>query len=167
MQYCSPPEASPWFNNFCVRQFTQLSIFSAFQPYVRSFAFAFCFLHPRGRMVCIEKVQLERKRGEGDASSLNLNLTDPCRAVPFQYHCLGIPCRPAGWETVSVYCLREYNAESPKQCSKRFNSQGRRNTFPIWLYNLSMMVCQKRQRRKEERMRPKKIQLHELPYAEV
>ena len=30
--------------------------------------------------------------------------------------------------------MREYNAESPK----RFNSQGRRNTFPIWLYNLSM-----------------------------
>ena len=34
--------------------------------------------------------------------------------------------------------MHEYNAESPKQDSKRFNFQGRRNTFPIWLYNLSM-----------------------------
>ena len=34
--------------------------------------------------------------------------------------------------------MREYNAESPKQDSKRFNSQGRRNSLPIWVYNLSM-----------------------------
>ena len=35
--------------------------------------------------------------------------------------------------------MREYNAESPKQDSERFNSQGRRNTLPIWVYNLSMV----------------------------
>ena len=34
--------------------------------------------------------------------------------------------------------MRECNAESPKHDSKRFNSQGRRNTLPIWVYNLSM-----------------------------
>ena len=34
--------------------------------------------------------------------------------------------------------MREYNAERLKQDSKRFNSQGRRNTLPIWVYNLSM-----------------------------
>ena len=30
------------------------------------------------------------------------------------------------------------HAESPKQGSKRFNSQGRRNSLPIWVHNLSM-----------------------------
>ena len=34
----------------------------------------------------IEYVQLERKRVGGDASSVKLNLTDPCRTVLFQYH---------------------------------------------------------------------------------
>ena len=34
--------------------------------------------------------------------------------------------------------MREYNPERLKQDSKRFNSQGRRNTLPIWVYNLSM-----------------------------
>ena len=32
----------------------------------------------------------------------------------------------------------EYSAESTKQGGKRFNSQGRQNTVPIWVYNLSM-----------------------------
>ena len=54
----------------------------------------------------------------------------PYSTVPV-YHCLGMPCRQAG-STVSVF------AESQKQDSKRFNSQGRRNTFSIWLYNFSM-----------------------------
>ena len=39
--------------------------------------------------------------------------------------------------------MREYNAQSSKQDSKRFNSQGRRNTLSIWVYNLSMVytIC--------------------------
>ena len=40
--------------------------------------------------------------------------------------------------TVVFQYMHECNAESPKQGSKRFNSQGRRNTLPIWVYNLSM-----------------------------
>ena len=58
-----------------------------------------------------------------------------------QYHA-SIPllrdARPRAGSTVSVQYLREYIAESPKQDSKRFNSQRRRNTLPIWVYNLSM-----------------------------
>ena len=81
------------------------------------------------------------KRGKwekGDASSLKLNLTDPCRIVPCQYHCLMfMDARPVGWGQLLQY-MREYNAKSPKQGRKRFKSQGRRNTFPIWPYNLSM-----------------------------
>ena len=34
--------------------------------------------------------------------------------------------------------MREYNVESPNQDCKRFNSQVRRNTLPIWVYYLSM-----------------------------
>ena len=33
-----------------------------------------------------------------------------------------------------IQYMREYNAESPKQDSERFNSPVRRNTLPIWLY---------------------------------
>ena len=36
--------------------------------------------------------------------------------------------------------MHEYSAESIKQDSKRFNSHGRRNTLPIWVYYLSMTV---------------------------
>ena len=35
--------------------------------------------------------------------------------------------------------MHEGNAESPKQGNKRFNSQGRLNTLPIWVHNLSML----------------------------
>ena len=41
--------------------------------------------------------------------------------------------------------VREYDAESPKQDSKRFNSQVRGNTLPIWVYNLPI-VWEKRER---------------------
>ena len=36
-------------------------------------------------------------------------------------------------------CVGKYNAESPKQESKRFNCQVRRNSLPIWVYYLSMV----------------------------
>ena len=81
---------------------------------------------------------LERKRGEGDASSLKLNLTDHCRTMPVPLF-IGMPGRQAG-SSVSVYArVHWYNAESPKHSRKGFNSQGRRNTFPIWLYSLSLL----------------------------
>ena len=38
------------------------------------------------RATSIEKVQQERKGVGGAASSIKLNLTDPCRIVPCQYH---------------------------------------------------------------------------------
>ena len=54
----------------------------------------------------------EEKGGKGDASSLKLNLTDPCHTVLCQYHCLGMLGRQAG-STVLVYarvqCLRAQN----------------------------------------------------------
>ena len=34
--------------------------------------------------------------------------------------------------------LAKHNAESPKQCSKKFNCLIRRNTLPIWIYDKSM-----------------------------
>ena len=59
---------------------------------------SFSFLSTQQR-VCIH---LERKRGEGDASSLKLNLTDPCRTVPCQYNGRGMPGRRAG-SPIAVY----------------------------------------------------------------
>ena len=50
-------------------------------------------------------------------SPIKLNLTDPCRTVPWHYHGWGMPGRRAGSPTVL-----QYNAESPKQGKKRFNS---------------------------------------------
>ena len=35
--------------------------------------------------------------------------------------------------------MRKYNVESPKQGSKRLNSKVRRNTLPIWVYNLLLL----------------------------
>ena len=37
-------------------------------------------------------------------------------------------------QLISVYA----RVQCQKQGSKRFDSQGRRNTLPIWVYNLSM-----------------------------
>ena len=37
------------------------------------------------------------------------------------------------------YIPQIYNEESPKQGSKRGNSQVRQNTLPIWVYHLSMI----------------------------
>ena len=33
--------------------------------------------------------------------------------------------------------MRRVQCQEPKTSSKRFNSQGRRNTLPIWVYNLA------------------------------
>ena len=41
---------------------------------------------------------------------------------------------------VAVQYMREYNAESPKQDSKRFNSLGIQNTLRILVYYLSMSM---------------------------
>ena len=58
-------------------------------------------------------IQPEGKRGGGSSSSFELNLTDPCRTW-------GMLGRRAG-STVSVLYMHKYNAESPKQGSRRFN----------------------------------------------
>ena len=71
-------------------------------------------------------------KGGGRASSVKMNLTFHCRTVLWLRD-----ARPAGQVTCCSTYMREYNAESPKQGSKRFNSQERRNTLPFWLYNLS------------------------------
>ena len=47
-------------------------------------------------------------------------------------------CQAGGLSHLLQY-MREYNAERPKQDSKRFNSHGRRNTLPMWVYCLSMV----------------------------
>ena len=55
-------------------------------------------------------IQLDGKRERANESSI-LDLTDPCRTVPIQYHCWGMPGRPAG---SPVAYMREYNAQEPK-----------------------------------------------------
>ena len=69
-----------------------------------------------------------------------LNLTDPC----LQY-CASTTIEgcQAGRLGHLFQHMREYIAESPKLDSKRFNSQGRLNSLPIWVYNLSMMLVNK------------------------
>ena len=78
-------------------------------------------------------------KGEGaDVSSVRLNLTFHC-CTAYRASTTVEGCQPACWVTCLQY-RHEYNAESPKQGSKRFNSQVRRNTLPIWVYNLSMRI---------------------------
>ena len=48
------------------------------------------------KSVSTEKLQKERKRVGGNASSIKLNLTVPCRTVLCQYHGWGMPGRWAG-----------------------------------------------------------------------
>ena len=49
--------------------------------------------------------------------------------------------RLAGRVTCCSICAStvQYNTESPKRGSKRFNSQVRQNTWPIWVHNLSIV----------------------------
>ena len=67
----------------------------------------------------IEKIEQERKGVAGYASSVKLNLSDPCiqyRAVTMVEGC------QAGRLGHLLHYMREYNAESPKQGRKGFNS---------------------------------------------
>ena len=78
-------------------------------------------------------------KGRGpNKSSIKLNLSDPCH-IKYRASTVVEGCQ-AGWlGHLSQYeYMHEYNAESPKQDSKKFNSYGRRNNLPIWVYNLSM-----------------------------
>ena len=50
----------------------------------------------------IEKVQQEMKGVGGDATSVKLNLTDPCCILPCQYHGCGMQGRRAG-SPIAVY----------------------------------------------------------------
>ena len=68
-----------------------------------------------------------------DASSLKLNLTFNGSASTTVEG-----CQADGLGHLLQNKL-EYNTENPKRNSKRFNSQGRRCTLPIWVYNLSML----------------------------
>ena len=65
----------------------------------------------------MEKVQQERKEVGGYASSVNL--TDPCRMA---YSTVLVEGCQAGGLGHLLHYLREYNAESPKQGRKGFNS---------------------------------------------
>ena len=58
----------------------------------------------------------------GDASSVKLNLNFHCRTPLLR------DFRPAGWVTCMQY-MRKYNAEGPKQESKRFNSHVKTKHF--------------------------------------
>ena len=70
---------------------------------------------------------------------------DVCRIMMFVayevwWHITFVVCRSAaGWCGHLLQYMHKYNAESPKQDSKRFNSQVRQNTLPIWVYNLHMV----------------------------
>ena len=81
-------------------------------------------------------------KGKGaDSSSLKLSLTDPCPAVQE-----GCYYRPAGLVNCCSMYMRAYNAESPKQDSKRFNSNAKTkyiaNLGIIYLWALSTQKCQ-------------------------
>ena len=71
-----------------------------------------------------------------DASSLSIEPNSP-----LPYSTLPVPmlkdARPAGWVNCVSICASTM-PRAQKQGSKRFNSQGRRNTLPIWVNNLSM-----------------------------
>ena len=69
------------------------------------------------------------KGGGADASSIKLNLADPCYTLLIQYRA----STTAGGLGHLLQYMRECNAKSPKQDSKSFNSHGRRNTLPIWV----------------------------------
>ena len=58
------------------------------------------------------------KGEEDDVSSLKLNLTDP---VQYSASTMVEGCQAGGLGHILQY-MREYNAESPKQGRKRFNS---------------------------------------------
>ena len=87
-------------------------------------------------VLVIEYVQQESKRKGGAASSIKLNLY---LTPAVQYHASTTVegCQAGGLGHLLHY-LREYNAQSPKQDSKRFYSHGRRNNLPIWVNYLSM-----------------------------
>ena len=78
---------------------------------------------------------MDKEWAEG---KLKLNLTDPCRTVPCQYHVEG--CQASGLGHLLQF-MREYiqyNAESPKQGKKRFNSIAK--IFPIFLLFIYSML---------------------------
>ena len=77
------------------------------------------------------------KQEGADASSVKLNLTFHYSTETGGTEVEG--CQTGGLGHLLQYMRKyEYNAESPKQDSKRFNSQIRRNTLPVWVYYLSM-----------------------------
>ena len=91
---------------------------------------SFCFTQ---RITAVQRVCTSRgERGRGRyLFHVKLNLADPCRTIPCQYHL---------WELLAgrlgqlFQYMRKCNAESPKQDSKRFNSQGRRRALSIWAW---------------------------------
>ena len=66
-----------------------------------------------------EYVHLEGKWEGATLLPCQMNLTDPCRTIRASTTFEG--CQPGGLGHLFQY-MREYNAESPKQDSKRFNS---------------------------------------------
>ena len=67
-------------------------------------------------------------------------------SFPLPYSTVPVPllrdARPTGW--VNCFSICANTMPSPNQDSIiRFNSQERRNTLPIWVYNLSMDRTQK------------------------
>ena len=68
-----------------------------------------------------KKIQQDRKWQVADASSLKLNLTDPCRTVPCQYHSWGMPGRRAR-SPIAVYA--RVQCRDPKQ--------GRKGSILLW-----------------------------------
>ena len=78
------------------------------------------------------------------ASLLKLNLTDPCRIVPCQYHCLGMPGRQAG-SPIAV-CAR-VQCREPKTGQKKVQFCCEDDWLWPSCYYLSMTVQQAEQGR--------------------
>ena len=75
--------------------------------------------------------ELERKKIGGHASSLKLNLTDPWRTVPCQYHGWGMPGR---WAVSSIAVYARVQCREPKTGQEKGSILlQRRFAFPSFL----------------------------------
>ena len=84
-------------------------------------------------------IEQDRNRQVADSSSVKLNLTDPCRTVPYQC-CVAVlkDARPAGWVSCFSICASTM-PRAQNMTEKGSILKQRRNTLTIWVYDLSML----------------------------
>ena len=75
-----------------------------------------------------------KEKGWGDSSSLKLNLSDPCRTVPCQYHGWGMPGQRAG-SPIAVYAVQ---CQEPKTGQEKVQLYCEDDILFLSSYYLSM-----------------------------